>query len=52
MGLSGALEVLKFMQKGKIIDQDIYELIINSRIFNDYACKEMTAAQNDIEYER
>jgi len=39
--------VLRFMKKDNPIDPDIYDLFIGSRLYYDYAEKEMDPKQTD-----
>jgi HD-GYP domain-containing protein (c-di-GMP phosphodiesterase class II) len=49
MKLSQAVKIMGFMKKDNHIDPDIYDLFIKNRIYYDYALKEMTAEQVDIQ---
>jgi len=49
MKLSQAVKIMGFMKKDNHIDPDIYDLFIKNRIYYDYAIKEMTAKQIDIQ---
>jgi len=46
--LSQALKILRFMKMDRHIDPDIHDLFINSRMYIDYAKKEMDPKQIDI----
>ncbi len=48
MKLSQAVKIMGFMKKDRHIDSDIYELFMESRLFYDYAKKEMNPNQIDI----
>ena len=47
MRLSQAIKIMGFMEKDNHIDPDIYDLFINSRLYLDYAKKEMAPEQID-----
>ena len=47
MNLSKAIKIMGFMEKDNHIDPDIYDLFINSRLYLDYAKKEMAPEQID-----
>ena len=47
MKLSQAIKIMGFMKEDKHIDPDIYDLFIKSRIYYDYAKKEMNPEQID-----
>jgi len=49
MKLSQAVKIMGFMKNDNHIDPDIYDLFIKNRIYYDYATKEMTAEQIDIQ---
>jgi len=49
MKLSQAVKILGFMKEDNHIDPDIYDLFVKSRIYYDYAKKEMAARQIDIQ---
>ena len=48
MKLSQAVKIMGFMKKDRHIDPDIYDLFMESRLFYDYAKKEMNPDQIDI----
>lgn len=48
MSLSRAIEIMGFMKDGHLIDPDVFDLFIRTRIFHDYAKKEMNPEQVDI----
>ncbi|MBW2621247.1 MAG: GAF domain-containing protein [Deltaproteobacteria bacterium] len=48
MKLSQAIKIMGFMKKDRHIDPDIYDLFMESRLFYDYAKKEMNPKQIDI----
>jgi len=47
MKLSQAIKIMGFMKKDNHIDPDIFDLFINSKIYLDYAKKEMAREQID-----
>ncbi len=47
MKLSQAIKILGFLKKDKHIDADIHDLFLESRIFYDYAQKQMAPEQID-----
>ena len=48
MKLSQAVKIMGFMKKDRHIDPDIYDLFMESRLFYDYAKREMNPDQIDI----
>lgn len=48
MKLSQALKIMEFMKKDRHIDPDVYDLFMESRLFYDYAKREMNPDQIDI----
>lgn len=48
MKLSQSVKIMGFMKKDRHIDPDIYDLFMESRLFYDYAKKEMNPDQIDI----
>lgn len=48
MKLSQAVKIMGFMKKERHIDPDIYDLFMESRLFYDYAKREMNPDQIDI----
>ncbi|WDN87605.1 hypothetical protein BuS5_00573 [Desulfosarcina sp. BuS5] len=51
MKLSEAIKIMDIMKKKRHIDPDIYDLFIKSRVYYEYAIKEMKKEQVDMEVE-
>jgi len=49
MKLSQVVKIMEFMKKDRHIDPDVYDLFMESRLFYDYAKKEMNPDQIDIQ---
>jgi HD-GYP domain-containing protein (c-di-GMP phosphodiesterase class II) len=48
MHLSEAIKIMNLMKDNHLIDQDVFDLFIQSHLFHDYAKKEMNPEQVDI----
>jgi hypothetical protein len=47
MKLSQAIKILSFLKQDNLIDANIHDLFLKSRIFYDYAKREMISEQID-----